>query len=568
MDAPLKRDLGPDAGVTNTRLIAALLRGVLAVVLAVLCVPLAAQQGAPKEPAATEQLEPELPTAAVEIDGDVLFRVRGVTAFPAEKRAAGIASRIIALARDPEFRPEMLQTVEAGTRTNILAGTRPVMSVIDADARIEGVSRQNLTVVYIERIGAAVESYRKLRTREHLMNAGMYAAAATALALVAIAVLLWLFRRAGAALERRLTHVHTVAIQSFQIMRAESILSAARGALVTLRTLGILIVVFLYLNNVLNQFPWTRPAAMRLLDYVVEPLKTMGQQALEQLPNLVFLAILFFVVRYVLKFVRMFFHAVENRHVTLHGFDAEWAQSTYKLVRLLIVFFGLVVAYPYIPGSGSEAFKGISIFIGVVFSLGSSSAIANLIAGYMMTYRRAFKVGDRVRIGNFTGDVLERRLQATHMKTVKNEEVIVPNSMILSCEVVNYSTLARTDGVILHTTVGIGYETPWRQVEAMLLEAAARTNGLKQGSSPFVRQQALGDFCITYELNAYCGDAQAMNALYTELHRNIIDLFNEYGVQIMTQAYEGDPSEPKVVPKDGWFAAPAKLEPGQEAVAK
>jgi small-conductance mechanosensitive channel len=190
--------------------------------------------------------------------------------------------------------------------------------------------------------------------------------------------------------------------------------------------------------------------------------------------------------------------------------------------------------------------------------VGSSATIANLIAGYTMTYRRAFRVGDRIKIGDTMGDVTEMRLQVTHLKTIKNEEVIVPNSTILNSEVVNYSSLARRGGLILHTRVGIGYETPWRQVEAMLLQAAARTPGLMTEPPPFIRQQALGDFAITYELNVYTDDAQAMNQIYTGLHRNILDVFNEYGVQIMTPAYEGDPERPKVVPKDQWFSAPAK----------
>jgi small-conductance mechanosensitive channel len=222
------------------------------------------------------------------------------------------------------------------------------------------------------------------------------------------------------------------------------------------------------------------------------------------------------------------------------------------------------VAYPYVPGSGSDAFKGISIFIGVVLSLGSTSAIANIVAGYMMTYRRAFRIGDRVKIGAAVGDVVETRLQVTRLRTVKNEEVIVPNSTILNNEVVNYSSLARNEGLILHPTVGIGYETPWRQVEAMLLEAAGRTRGLMADPPPFVRQASLGDFAITYELNVHCDDPQAMNALYTELHRNILDVFNEFGVQIMTPAYEGDPEQPKLVPKERWFAAPAQPAAGAD----
>jgi small-conductance mechanosensitive channel len=199
----------------------------------------------------------------------------------------------------------------------------------------------------------------------------------------------------------------------------------------------------------------------------------------------------------------------------------------------------------------------VSLFLGIVFSLGSSTAIANIIAGYMMTYRRAFKVGDRVRIGDIVGDVIEVRLQVTHLRSVKNEEIVVPNSQILSSDVLNYSSLARTDGLILHTEVGIGYETPWRQVEAMLVAAAERTSGLLTEPRPFVLLKKLGDFAVVYELNVYCQEARTMNALYTALHRNILDVFNEYGVQIMTPAYEGDPQEPKVVPPARWFTEPA-----------
>ncbi|MGH7335326.1 MAG: mechanosensitive ion channel family protein, partial [Candidatus Rokuibacteriota bacterium] len=176
--------------------------------------------------------------------------------------------------------------------------------------------------------------------------------------------------------------------------------------------------------------------------------------------------------------------------------------------------------------------------------MGSSSAISNVIAGYTMTYRRTFKVGDRVKIGDVIGDVIEMRLQVTHVRSLKNEEVIVPNSLILNSQVVNYTSLARTQGLILHTTVGIGYETPWRQVEAMLLAAAERTPGLLQDPRPFVLQTSLGDFAVNYELNVYCGDPQLMMPLYTAVHRNVLDVFNEYGVQIMTPSYEADPEQP------------------------
>ena len=231
---------------------------------------------------------------------------------------------------------------------------------------------------------------------------------------------------------------------------------------------------------------------------------------------------------------------------------------------MLILAFAGVIAFPYIPGSESPAFKGISIFLGVLFSLGSTSAIANILAGYTLTYRRIFKVGDRVKIADFTGDVLDTRLQVVHLRTIKNEEIIVPSSMIVNSHVINYSSLARTQGLILHTSVTIGYDTPWRQVEALLLMAAERTPGLMREPAPFILQTSLDDFYVAYELNVYTDDPLKMAETYTDLHRNIQDAFNEYGVQIMSPSYRFDPDRPKIVPKDQWYAAPAKPPDDQE----
>jgi len=277
----------------------------------------------------------------------------------------------------------------------------------------------------------------------------------------------------------------------------------------------------------------------------------------QYLPDLVFLAVLALITRWLLKLIRLFFHRVADGTLTLSGFEAEWALPTERILRLLLIAFALVIAYPYIPGSDSEAFKGITLMLGLVFSLGSSSVISNVIAGQSLAFRRAFRVGDRVKISEHIGEVTEIRLMSTFLRTPKNEQVVIPNSLILNGEVVNFSTLASQSGLILHTVVGIGYETPWRQVEAMLLEAAARTPGLLREPKPFVLQKALANFAVDYEINVYCDNPRGLMLLYTELHRNILDVFNEYGVQIMTPAYEQDPQSPKVVAPHDWYAAPA-----------
>jgi small-conductance mechanosensitive channel len=318
-----------------------------------------------------------------------------------------------------------------------------------------------------------------------------------------------------------------------------------------------LALAYLWLSLVLDLFPWTRPLAQRLIEIVVEPMREMALGFPGTLPDLAFLAILYFVVRYLLKLMGLFFHGVERGAIVLADFEADWAMPTYKIVRLLVVVLALVVAYPYVPGSGSDAFKGLSIFLGVIFSLGSSSIVGNLIAGYTLIYRRAFRIGDRIEVGDLRGDVTQTRFLVTHVRTIRNEEIVVPNSVIVNSHAINRSTLAKTHGLILHTTVGIGHETPWRQVEEMLKLAAGRTPGLLREPPPFVHLQSLGDFAVACEINACTDDPHGIDRHYTALHRSILDVFNEYGVQIMTPAYKRDPEQPKVVPKELWHTAPA-----------
>ena len=325
-----------------------------------------------------------------------------------------------------------------------------------------------------------------------------------------------------------------------------------------MRSAVLLVLGFLLIQYVLALFPQTRPIAWNLGRWVLDPLATMWASFAATIPSLIFLAILFLRGADPPEAHPPLLRRGRRGRLVLEHFDREWAIPTYKLVRLLVVAFAIVVGYPYIPGSSSDAFKGISLFLGVAFSLGSSSFLSNMIAGYSMNYRRLFKVGDRVKIGEVNGEVTAVRLQVTHVRTIRNEEVTIPNSVILNTHVVNYSALARSKGLVLAATVGIGYETPWRQVEAMLLEAATpdararcptrrRSSGSRRwGTSPSPTRCA----CHTDQ-------PMKMEATYTDLHRNILDVFNEYGVQIMTPAYEGDPAVPKIVPRDQWYMAPA-----------
>jgi small-conductance mechanosensitive channel len=510
------------------------------------------------QPASIDESGNKIPIAAVRLDGRSLFQVRGVSAFPAEERAKVIASNVRAVARDRAFSEQNLRLVETPYSTEIVAGDFVIVSLFDADAQPERVHRETLAIANLHRIQQAIQDYRRERQTNVLIHG-----AGLALASIAGLILFWflglkLLRVALHFMERRYRHrVHHVGIQSLRLLPAERMWGSLIAVLKAAAAAAGLMTTYVILDYVLSLFPWTREISNNLAGFVLNPLRLITSKFVDAIPNLIFLVVLGIIVYYLLKFIRIVFSSIENETVTIRDFDPMWARPTYRLVRGFVIAFALVVAFPYIPGSETQAFKGVSLFIGLVFSLGSTSLVGNLVSGYSLTYRRAFKPGDRVKIGEHVGDVLESRLLATYLRTIKNEIIAVPNSAIVSAAVINYSSLARTEKLILHTDVGIGYETPWRQVEAMLLEAAARTPGLLREPKPFVYEKELRSFDVDYEINVYCESPNSMSSLYAALHRNILDLFNEYGVQIMTPAYESDPADAKVVARDQWYAAPA-----------
>ena len=353
---------------------------------------------------------------------------------------------------------------------NVAAGDRFLVAVTDADARLEGISRGLLARVYVDRIQGGLRAYRQARQPQVLLRGARRALAATAILLLAVLALRWAFRRLEARVSRLYQQkIQSVQFQSFEILRAQRIRGALRAGIRALRDRrrGPSLVYF-WLHFVLGSFPLTRPLAARLLTLVLAPLSRLGSGLLAALPDLAFLLVLYLVTRWVLGLTRLFFEAVARGQVTLASFDPDWAWPTYRIVRIALVAFAVVVAYPYIPGSGSEAFKGVSLFLGIVFSLGSSSVIANIIAGYSMTYRRAFRVGDRIQVGDVFGDVSEIRLQVTHLRTIEERGDRHPELHAPEQPRGELQHARAHRGLILHTTVGIGYETPWRQVEAML----------------------------------------------------------------------------------------------------
>jgi small-conductance mechanosensitive channel len=516
------------------------------------------------------QIERRIVSAPVIVDGVRLFRVQGVSSYPAKERADAIAARIAEVATDPTLGADSLRIEETDVGSRIVAGGRLVMNVLDVDAALEGGPRKVVATLYLAKIREAVAAYRTGRGHPALEWAIVAAVIGTLVFAALLFGIIWIGRKLDGLIESRYRrHVQALAARSREVVSAARLETTLRRGLRALRAAIVLVLTFAYLEWALDLFPDTRTLARSLAGYILDPLATMWASFVATLPDLFFLAVLFVVVRIGLRLLRRFFDSVADGRIRLGNFDPEWATPTYNLVRPLVIVLALVVGYPYIPGSSTEAFKGISVFLGVMLSLGSSSFIANLIAGYAVIYRRAFRTGDVVQIGDVMGFVTAVRMLDTHVRTFKNENVAVPNSQLLNTHITNYSKLAKTSGVILHTIAGIGYETPWRQVEAMLLEAARRTPGAKTDPPPFVLQLKLDDFCVQYELNVHIAEPLVILETYTELHRNVLDVFNEYGVQIMTPAYMKDPESPKVVPPNQWYLAPAKPEePGTAPAAR
>jgi small-conductance mechanosensitive channel len=477
---------------------------------------------------------------------------------PATERANDIAKRIAEAAGDKAVTPDSLRVVPEELGSALVVEGHVIVLITEADAETQAVTVDLYAGICREKVLQAIQDYRRDREPGRMLkNVGLAVAMGVVLVLVLVALIRLSGRIERMFGQRYLRKVEAVQSRGFRLVSTERIWWLMRAATSGARVVGVAILVYAYLQWALELFPWTRFFGRNLLELVRDPVRSIILGFVGYLPELAFLIILTFVARWVLGVLRKFLDAIGQGTIVLKDFDAEWAIPTYRIARVFMIALFAVVAFPYIPGSDSGAFKGVSLLLGVLFSLGSSSVVANMVAGYTMIYRKAFRIGDRIHVKEFRGDVVALRQLVTVLRTPKNEEIVIPNSDILNNPITNFSAMAREGKLRLHTTVGIGYEVPWRQVEAMLLMAADRAEGFNKELPAYVLQKSLGDFCVVYEINVHCDNAQRMARLYTALHRCIQDVFNEYGVQIMTPAYEADPETPKVVPQEHLQDAPA-----------
>lgn len=344
----------------------------------------------------------------------------------------------------------------------------------------------------------------------------------------------WLALRVDQYRQRRLNNLK---IQNLEVLSRNRITGLIRTILKYFSWLVYLLLIIIYLSVVAAIFPAARPLGAIILTPVWLEIGKVVAGFIKWVPSLINLILICLAGFYLTRLARYFFRELGKGSIRIKGFYPEWSEPTYQLVRVFIIALTIVFAFPFIPGSSSPAFQGVSVFLGLLISLGSTSVIANIMAGIVLTYTHAFSIGDRVQIGSTTGDIVNRSLLVTTVRTVKNEDVTIPNNVVLGGHIVNFTQEASQSGLILYTSVTIGYDTPWRQVHQALIAAAQATKGILEEPEPFVLQTALNDFFVSYQINAYTNTPGDMAHIYSELHQNIQDKFNEAGLEILSPHY-------------------------------
>ena len=479
-------------------------------------------------------------------------------ATPAE-RAEAARKRIDSIVEEGGPLSVSAQPVPEGVAIQI--DGRTVFRVLAADVDSEaGQSLDSAAADATANLARALGEIREADDARGLAKAVGHALLAT-FALVLLVWLLhkgyrWLVHRLHAFAQRRMARY-------LPPWTGEVMGEAAIGGLFTVPvrivwTLIVILFIYQWVGFVLRRFPYTRPLGEDLRDNLLSALGRVGAAVLEAVPGLLFAVLIFLVARITVRAVRAFFNGVERGHIRVAALDETTARPTGRLVTTGIWLFAMVAAYPYIPGSDSEAFKGIGVFVGLMVSIGASGVVGQLVSGLMLMYTRALRPGEFVKIGDTEGIVRTVGFLATRIETVLHEEIIVPNSVIASSVTRNYSRLASDGGVWVPTKVTIGYDTPWRQVQGLLLTAAERAEGVARDPAPRVMQTALMDFYVEYTLLVSLESPVGRMKVMSGLHGHVLDVFNEHGVQIMSPNYEADPDSPKVVPKDKWFEPPAR----------
>jgi small-conductance mechanosensitive channel len=502
----------------------------LCLVLLAVSLPLAAQQ------TENDQVETGFPVVLDSRTVTVVYAPSN--GISAADRAKTISERLERFAENRSLQPDLIQTRElSGHGTVIYASDSFLMVVTDADGTAADLARVELAAQIAANMRVAVVQYRQDWSAKNVIMFILYALADTAVLLVLLFGLASLHRvtRLKMLAWVRALHLKDRAFSAIITpRRVAAVLLTAQG---TLRWLLVVVLLQAYVTVLFSIFPNTAGLVVTFYGWLFTPLQALWAEFVAYLPNLFFVIVISLITFFILKLNHFIFLEIGEGNIEFSGFDADWAEPTSKLVNVVIFTLAVMVVFPYLPGSSSPAFKGISILFGVLLSFGSGSAVANIISGAVLTYMRPYRVGDRVKIADTVGDVVVKGLLVTRVRTIKNVLITVPNAAIMNAHILNYSASVRDAGLIVNSCITIGYDKPWRQIHELLIAAATATPGTLNHPRPFVFQTALNDFYVSYQINAYTADANHMDDIASALHQNIQDQFNAAGVEIMSPHY-------------------------------
>lgn len=473
------------------------------------------------------------------IEEDTLFYFYAKRGGYSPHQRAIMAQEIIeSLGKRFNLQPDSVFIDNSDNVSDIMYENIVITSLTDQDALWAGMPQDSLAFQRRDIIVAELEKLKEEHGFWRLLKRIFYFILVIVGQYFLFKLTIWLFRKLKNHIEAmKDTRLHPIMIQGYELLDTQKQVNL----LEFLANIGRYIVMGLQLlisvPLIFAIFPQTEELAYKLLGYIWNPIKGILVGVVDYIPNLITIFIICVAIRYLIRLFRYLSREVESERLKIPGFYPDWAHPTYNIIRFLLYAFMIAMIYPYLPGSDKGVFQGISVFVGLIISLGSSTVIGNVIAGWVITYMRPFRKGDRIKLNDTVGDIIEKTPLVTRIRTAKNEIVTVPNSFIMSTQSINYTTSAREFGLILHTEVTIGYDVPWRTVHRLLIDAALNTKGILDNPRPFVLETGLNDWYPVYQINAYTKEPQRMSAIYSELHQNIQDRFNKEGVEIMSPTY-------------------------------
>ncbi len=493
------------------------------------------------------------PGVPVVVEGDTLyylFAKRG--GHTPQQRAEMNAAAITELGKQFNLQPDSVYTKSSDIVTDLMYGNKVLASFIDQDGLWEGCSRDQLAAAKRKVI---VDKLKVMKDEHSLWQLGkriLHFILVIVGQFLLFKLTIWLFNKLKARIQRlKDTKLKPISIQDYELLDTQKQVNLLVFLASLLRYAVMLLQLILTVPLLFAIFPQTKDLAYKLFSYIWDPIKSIFLGIVEYIPNLFTIFVIWLAVKYLVRLVHYLASEIQSERLKIGGFYADWAMPTFHIVRFLLYAFMIAMIYPYLPGSKSGVFQGISVFVGLIVSLGSSTVIGNIIAGLVITYMRPFKLGDRIKLNDTTGNVIEKTPLVTRIRTPKNEVVTIPNAFIMSSHTVNFSQSARDYGLIIHSEVSVGYDIPWRKTHQLLVEAALNTPGVVDDPRPFVLETSLQDYYPVYQVNAYIKDANQLAQVYSDLHQNIQDRFNEEGIEIMSPHYIAtrDGSE-TTIPKD------------------